>query len=232
VAFADVLRGNADSLQNFIANANDPLGGFGVAVDEAASHVPLIGKYFKEAGVDVFDSMSKAGLSIYDMSKAMDEGGAAADSFNVQLAAAKEAGLITGEQYNAVSEALSKYSDSAMQAAKAAGLFNVSQDEANAILQDTIAQADPMAQMAGSWARLMADMADNGAINSSADAVNELADALGKPRWPPPSPTPTSPCARASTPPGRSPRRSARSTRPASSTSARWPRTPSAPSTT
>lgn len=177
LAFAKVLRDASGELSNFIADANDPLGGFGTAVDDAASKVPLIGKYFKEAGVDVYDAMSKAGLSVYDMSKAMDKGRTAADAFNVQLAAAKEAGLISEDQYNAVSEALDKYSDAAGNAAKDAGLFNVSIDEANAMLADGV---PPLEQYTELWNTLIADMAD-GTVDTqgAADAVNTLGTELG-----------------------------------------------------
>jgi len=177
VAFTNVLRKNTDVLNDFIADANDPLGGFGTAVDEAGSHVPILGKFFKEAGVDIFDASKRAGLSVFDLGKQIAGTGKTTKDFEAQLRAAADAGKISGDEMRGVAEAVAEYSDSAAQAAKDQGLFNVNAAEANAIFQS---MADPLDKFSTSFNTIKTDLAD-GAINfeSTANTINMLADALG-----------------------------------------------------
>lgn len=179
---ADVLRDVAqqDQLRDFAAASNDALGDFGIAVDRVAERVPLIGGFFERESTDIIAAMGKAGLSMYDFSSAITNTFSGMATFRAQLQAAKNAGQITGEEFNAMAEAAEEYAANARKAAEAQRLWNVDADEANAILGDLTAQADPLSQMTDQWATLFADMAD-GTITTqaAADAINQLRDGLG-----------------------------------------------------
>jgi hypothetical protein len=180
IAFADVLRENAGALEDFIADSNDPLGSFGTAVDEIGSKIPIIGSNFKEAGVNVIDAADRAGLSIYDLGKQIAGTGLTTEEFEAQLQAAKDAGKITGEEMNAVEEAMKEYGDSAAQAAKDTGLFNIDAEEATAIVKDLATQKDPIGAFASEFGQLMDDMRDGSVdTESAATAINSLAKELG-----------------------------------------------------
>lgn len=181
LAFSEVLREDAGALSDFIADANDPLGGFGTAVDEAASHIPIIGRFMKEAGVNVFDASKRAGISIYQLSKQMAGTGKTSKEFSEQLKAAFVAGLISVDEARAITEAIAKYGNAGAQAAKDLGLFNVSQDEANALLGDFLKHRDPMKFFQSDWRKLMNDLGDNGKIDTATDSLNRLSTQLNLP---------------------------------------------------
>lgn len=177
LGFADVLRENSSALQDFIADANDPLGGFGTAVDEAASHIPFIGDQFKEAGTNVIDAADRAGLSIFDLGKQIEGTGLTTQEFHNELQAAADAGKITGDEMRGVEEAIAKYGDSAKQAAKDTKLFALSTEEANALL---VEGQDPLTRYPGLWRELTSDMKDgNIETRAGVDAWNDLAEKLG-----------------------------------------------------
>lgn len=180
LGFAQVLRDNSDALSDFIADANDPLGGFGVSVDEIASKVPLIGGLFKEAGVDIYAALNAAGQSLYSFGTAIDKGGAAAEQFRTKLQQARDAGKITGEQYNALREVFDNYAGSAEDAAKMSKALAVSGDEVAAMLSDIAGQEQPLARLPDIWGQLFEEMR-NGTADSqrAADAVNRLSESLG-----------------------------------------------------
>jgi hypothetical protein len=177
LAFADVLRENASALSDFIASSNDPTGDFGVWIDEMASKIPVVGGYFKEAGVNIFDAARKAGLSVYALGKQIDGTGESSRAFHDRLQAAADAGKITGDEMRALEEAMRKYGDSAAKAAKDSGILGVSTDEVNAIIAEG---ADPLTRYTDKWNVLFEDLADGKAdTQATTDAINFLADALG-----------------------------------------------------
>jgi len=85
LAFTNVLRDNADALRDYTAITSDPLGNFGVQVDELMAKIPLVGGLFKEAGVDIFDVAERAGMSVYELSQAIEDGGRVGGEFTKQL---------------------------------------------------------------------------------------------------------------------------------------------------
>ena len=180
LAFTAVLRDNAEAMRDYIAMTNDPLGNFGVQVDELMSKIPALGGLFKEAGVDIFEVASRAGLSIYDLAQAIEDGGKVGGGFTDKLLAAADAGKITDDEFAALSEVMVKYGDSAVLAAKKLGLFNVDQEEANALLDEMLTKRNPLSRYKTQWNTLFDDLRD-GAIDTkaAADAINYLSEQLG-----------------------------------------------------
>lgn len=177
LAFADVLRGNADGMRDFRASANSNLGDFGIALERTFEKIPLLGSLVDATSVNLIDAMSKAGLSVYALGKQIDGTGESSEAFHARLQAAADAGKITGDEMRALEEAVREYGDSATQAAKEAGVFAVSTDEVNAIIADS---ADPLTRYTDQWNVLFEDLADGQADTQAAtDAINFLADALG-----------------------------------------------------
>lgn len=180
VGLTDVLRASADELRNFATESAT----FGGRVDQLLSqigrNIPLVGSLFGDAGHDIIDIADRAGISIYEMAQRVDGGLGSVDSLRVKLNEAAASGKLTTEEVEAFYGALDQMSIEADGAAQAQRLFNVTQEEANALFQQTLAQTAPLEQYTELWRTLMEDMAD-GSIDSkaAADAINELADKLG-----------------------------------------------------
>jgi hypothetical protein len=180
---ADSLRKNSEQLTEFDADATGFGGGVLEGLAKVGKAVPLLGGLIGDTGQDFQDLvtiMNASGVSIYDFSQALQDGGKVGSDFERQIRAAANAGKITDDQYAAMSDALRKYSKSVADANAQQKLFNVDQKEANAILGDLTTQADPLSKMGSTWQTLFADMAD-GSIDTkaAADAVNQLAAGLG-----------------------------------------------------
>lgn len=185
VGLADSLRKNQDALRSFDASASlfggGTLGGIATVLNDAGKSIPLLGSIFQNTSVDIVDAMGDAGLSMYQFSSAIAGGAATRAKFKSDLEAFHDAGFITSDQFHAMTQAVDEYGASFDKASAAQKLFNVDQKEANAILKETVAQADPLSQMGDTWKTLFDDMAD-GSINTqaAAKAVNDLSTALGK----------------------------------------------------
>ena len=180
VGLTGVLKDNAEGMRDFAAASNDAAGDFGIAVDRLFEGIPGIGGLFKRESVDIIDALGDAGISVYDFAKAVEDGGRVGGEWTKQLQRAVDAGKITEDQYNALSEAAVEYGRDAEAARQVLALSNVDQAEANALLAELVAKSAPLSQMGATWKTLFDDMAD-GSIDTkaAADAVNELAAGLG-----------------------------------------------------
>ena len=181
LGFADVLREDEKALRDFTAATNDPLGTFGVGVDRLLGKIPLVGGVFNDAEQDIVSAAGRAGVSIYDLAKQIEDGGKVGGEFTKQLLDALAAGKITEAEYAALNEMIGKYADSAADAREMTKLFNVDQAELNALLKEMLLQEDPLSRFGDKWKIVMEDMAD-GTIDTkeAADAANFLAEQLGK----------------------------------------------------
>ena len=110
--YADMLRENVDALGEFNAASSEMFGELGVWADKAVNAIPLLGQAFGDAGEDIIDVSDRAGLSIYELGQIIEGGGQITGDFKKQLDAARDAGKITGGEYDALSEAMGKYGDS------------------------------------------------------------------------------------------------------------------------
>jgi hypothetical protein len=175
-----VITDSSDALRDFRVLGEDAAGGFGTFVDEMGSSIPLVGKFFKEASVDIIDASRRAGISVFDLSQEIANGAGTSDEFAARLRHAADAGLITTKELEHVTDAVEDYGEEAAAAAKKQQLFTVNQESANAALQEMVTKSAPMEKYTHLWERLMKDMAD-GTIdtNSAANAVNLLAKNLG-----------------------------------------------------
>jgi hypothetical protein len=173
LAFVDVLRSNADELENFTLDRKDGLGKFNDALTDALDFLPGVGK----ASIDVLEVAKRMDISMFDLAKQLAGTGQTTEDFTAQLDAAVRAGKITRDEADFLAQSVANYGDAAAQAAKDQGLFNVSVEEANLIFQG---MQDPLTKFAGGFKVIKDDMAD-GAITTEAAAgwINMLADALG-----------------------------------------------------
>lgn len=180
VGIADALKGNLDPLRDFDAGLALLGSSSKKTVNDLGRSIPLIGNIFMDTSRDVVDAMSDAGVSIYDFSKAVT--GSEGDRFDflLQLRTMASLGAISEDQFNAVAGALDDYRASAAKARQSQALFNVTAEDANAILGELVTKADPMAKFGDVWKTLMDDMAD-GSIDTedAANSINFLADQLG-----------------------------------------------------
>jgi len=187
VGFSKVLRANVDDLEKWdgaIGDINDAVDNFAGTV---GSKIPAVGKFFKDSSTDLIDAAGRAGLSIYDLSKRIENGATSTKEFSDKLFAARDAGAINKKEFYDLSEAMTQYGgevDKAReQTDKMSKIMAVNAEEANGMLGELKRQQAPLEQYGESWKTLVDDMAD-GTINSeeSADAINFLAEALGKTR--------------------------------------------------
>jgi ABC-type transporter Mla subunit MlaD len=180
VGLAKAIESNLDPLRKFDAASQFIGGGFTQSINDAGKALPILGKLFVDNSVDVVDALGDMGLSIYDFTKAAEGTPKDLEAFLQLLLDMRDAGFITSEQYNAAADAVKKYHGEVVKARKEQKLFNVNQEEANALLDELIAKEAPLEQFTGKWNTLMRDMAD-GTIDTeaAADAVNFLAKHLG-----------------------------------------------------
>lgn len=180
LGFANVMRGNETSLRDFAAARNDALGGFGIAIDRLGEKVPLIGRFFDRTSVDVIQALGAANLSIYDMGAALDGTSQERQDFIHQLGEAASLGKINADQYHAIVEAVEEQSDEVLTATERQILYNVSLDEANAIIDNLLKHQNPLRYFRDQWRLLFDDFAD-GKLDAegSAEAINFLAENLG-----------------------------------------------------
>ena len=180
VGVADALKGNLDPLRDFDAGLA-LLGSSSVkTVNDIGRSIPLVGRIFEDTNRDIVNALADGQASIFAFSKAVEGSEADANAFKLQMRVMVSLGAITVDQYNSISGAVDDYRASAAKARKEQSLFNVSADEANAILGELVTKAEPMSKFGDVWKTLMDDMAD-GTIDTeaAANAVNFLADRLG-----------------------------------------------------
>ena len=175
------IRGSLDQLREF--EATDILGGdSGIfnRLNDAAKAIPVIGALAQSVNVNLVSALGKAGQSMYGFGRAVTGTTRDAQAFLDELSRAYQQGILTSDEITALRQAVVEYRDASGAAAEEQGAFNVSIDEANAIVGKLVAQRDPLLQYAEAWAVLGDDLAD-GAIDSqtAADAVNYLALQLG-----------------------------------------------------
>ena len=183
VGLTDAFRDMTDEMNAFDASAE----GFGASIleslGEIGSRLPLVGGLIGDAGQGSTTSipvMEAAGLSIYDVGKAIEEGGSVTGEWQRKLSDALKTGKITEDQYNALSEAIFTYGKDVRTARDNQEIFNVSAAEANEILGEIGTKREPLKSYTDQWKTLMDDMRD-GTIDTeaAADAVNFLAEKLG-----------------------------------------------------
>jgi hypothetical protein len=181
LATAKVMRENTDELRRFDIEGQS----FGAGVVEGLNDVmrtlPLVGGLFAESTEDVLDVAERAGLSLYDLSKAVTDNDYRWGPFVRTLIEARDAGRITSDEYTALARALDKQRDAVENARQAQRLFNVDLEESNEILRGLRIEQDPFAAYRKYWNQLFADIAD-GRVDAveTTQVINALADALGK----------------------------------------------------
>lgn len=180
VGIADALKSNLDPLRDFDAGLA-LLGSSSVkAVNDLGRSIPLVGRLFEDTSRDVVAAMADAGVSLYDFSAAVEGSEDDRFKFLLNLRTMVSLGAITEDQYNAVAGAMDEYRKSTAAARQGQSLFNVTAKDANAILGELVAKADPLKQFTDQWKTLFDDMAD-GSIDTAeaADAINFLSEKLG-----------------------------------------------------
>lgn len=180
LGLTEQLTKATDELRRMDLDARTPLGGFVEGVAGAVKSIPLLGAAVGDAGqniTDVVGLLGKAGVTMYDLAASATGNVDAWASFTAELLAAREAGAITADEYERLQQVSDLYFKSMGQARKEQALFNVTQEQANDIMQ---ASVDPLTRYASTWRTLTEDMAD-GSIDTQAatDAINELATKLG-----------------------------------------------------
>lgn len=180
LGLADSLRQSNDQLSEFDVKAGDFGGLLRDNLADIGQQLPLIGGLFggtAEQITNLIPIMDAAGFSMYDLAKAIENGGLVGDEWTDTLLAALDAGKITMDQYEALSQAITKYGDEASRSRQFQQLLNVDLEEANAILQSL---RDPLAQYSDQWKTLKEDLL-NGSIETEAaiSAINTLAESLG-----------------------------------------------------
>jgi hypothetical protein len=197
-AFTDALREGGDAAENYskhLADTGQIIASTGQKAGPAwAKIIPGVSDVTGALGVlgrygdvleDLTRTLDKAGISAERWSQivtsaspvqAMNQLRTATDQMN--LSDDERADILTGAR-----AAQEDYAKAQQKAAIANRVFGESADSVNEILQDTLAQADPLAQFTDLWDRLFADMAD-GTIDAqgTAAAVDLLADNLGMTR--------------------------------------------------
>lgn len=180
LGLAESLRENSERLTEFDVKAGDFGGLLRDNLADMAQSLPLVGGLVGDAAEqfnDLVPIMQAAGFSMYDLSKAIEEGGLIGQEWSTVLGEAYQTGKITEEQFIALTQAISQYGDEATRAKDLQSLFNVDLAEANALVAS---MREPLEQYTTKWAVLMSDLAD-GSISTQAavDAINDLATALG-----------------------------------------------------
>lgn len=177
VGLSDALKNNLDALRDFEATT---LLGPTNWMNDIAKAIPLVNRFAQDVEVNLVDALAKADSNMFEFSQAIEGSTDEAQAFLDMLYAQMQAGKITGDEYRAFTQAITQYREAQRAAAQEQKAFNVTTEEANAILGELVTKADPLSRMADTWATLFADMAD-GSIDTkaAADAVNELADGLG-----------------------------------------------------
>jgi len=176
VGLAEALKADLEALRHVkdesasVANYLQRLGG----------SLPLVGGFLAEQGEDMVAVLNRAGASMYDLAGA---GLVASEGWKTYSETIREAhaqGKITSDELERLIALGFDYSVAWGDAAEQQKLFNVDAREANDILAETVAKADPLAQFAEQWSTLFADMRD-GSIDTqaAADAINQLAEGLG-----------------------------------------------------
>lgn len=118
---SDAVRGLADQLERFDADARTAWGGFVEGVARAVKAIPVLGGAIGDAGQNVSDVIpvfNQLEISADDIGEAAARGGSAWDDLQVSLWAAKEAGQITAAEYKAASQVLDEYRASTEKAAE------------------------------------------------------------------------------------------------------------------
>jgi len=181
VGLTGALRDSIAEMKDFRVDAGQFGDLIGQNLRDVARQLPLVGQLFSEAGADIVRMANRAGLSIYQLAGAAEGVGAPAwDEYRAAVDAAVESGKLSEDQAEALSAFINQQARAVDDAREAQELSNVSQREANALLQETLKQRAPLEQMADVWATLFADMAD-GTIDTeaAAEAINTLATNLG-----------------------------------------------------
>ena len=180
VGLTRALRDSVDQLRKV---DQDPEGFFGKVKEglrDVARQLPLVGAAFDETFVDTTVVLDKVGLSLYDLARGARDNAYAWDVVRAAMFEAHAAGRITDDEFAALSNTMEDHRDAVEQAARVQRLFNVDQQEANALLQELLMKQAPLEHFTDTWRILFDDMAD-GTIDTqaAADAVNVLAEKLG-----------------------------------------------------
>jgi len=179
VGLSASLRESEGALREFDASTA-LLGDFGSIINDAGKAIPLLGALFADTSVDIVDALSDAGLSIYQFANAIEGGSGTREAFKQDLRDFFDAGMLTSDQYKALSQSVNQYGEEVDKARQAQKLANVSTEEANALLQETITQGAPLERYGEQWRTLFSDIADGSVdTEAAANAINFLAEKLG-----------------------------------------------------
>jgi hypothetical protein len=181
LGLANAFRENVDALRDF--ETTDLLGGDSSIINrinDLGSAIPLVGGLFKDLQVDIVDALSDAGLSFYDFSQAVNGSSDDTMAFGRDLQSLYKEGKITEEQFWGIVQAVREHRTATQKARAETELFNVTAEEANAILTELGKQKDPLGQLPDEWNALVNDMRDGEiTTQAAADAINRLALELG-----------------------------------------------------
>jgi hypothetical protein len=183
VGISDSLRTNVEDLRKFNAEAGTFSGLLGEYFGDIGRYLPLVGGLVGDAGenfTNLLPILDRAGVSFYDLGKAIKGGADPTEEWFGLLLDARDAGKITSKEVEALTQYIGQQSIAAGDAADAQKLWNVDLAEADALLQELINKSDPLGQFTDKWEILRQDMAD-GSIDfeDTAEAINFLAENLG-----------------------------------------------------
>lgn len=170
-ALAASLAKNTDVMEKFNAEGEGFGGGFVDRISTVAKHIPLLGSAIGDAGQNITDLnelLTKGGLSLYQFSQSVEQGGRVGDEFSKSLLRANEAGKLTDQETSFLIQALGTYGQEAQKA----------KDQQDLVTQALIEGHEPLRELNAAYAAAYDPTAQYARVQSEAateiDKVTKL----------------------------------------------------------